>query len=103
MSLTLDQLRARAEAWQDALGQGSIVKSESTVGGGSLPEESMPTYVLSLDIKSPEKFLKKLRECTPPIISRTESDKVLLDPRTVFPEQDQFLISSLKSLISENK
>lgn len=101
MSLTLDQLKVRAEAWREALGQGDVAKSESTVGGGSLPEESIPTVVLSLNVKSPDKFLKKLREGNPPIIARTENDKILLDPRTVFPEQDQALTSTLYSLLSE--
>jgi len=103
MSLTLEQVKVRAEAWRDALGQGEVVKSESTVGGGSLPEESIPTFVLALDVKSPDQFLKKLREANPPVIARTENDKVLLDPRTVFFEQDQSLASTLKSLLTEKK
>ena len=90
MSLTLEQVKVRAEAWRAALGQGEVIKSESTVGGGSLPGESMPTYVLSLNVKSPDKFLKKLREANPPIIARTENDNVLLDPRTVIYD-DLFL------------
>jgi len=99
MSLTPDQVKVRAEAWQDALGQGDVVKSESTVGGGSLPEESMPTYVLSLNIKSPDKFLKKLREANPPIIARVENDRIFFDPRTVNEEQDEKIISTLRSLL----
>jgi L-seryl-tRNA(Ser) seleniumtransferase len=101
MSLTREQLKVRAEAWQDALGQGEVIESESTVGGGSLPEESLPTYALALNIKSPDKFLKKLREGIPPIIARTENDRILFDPRTVFPEQEQTLVSGIYSLISE--
>jgi len=97
MSLTLEQVKARAEAWRDALGQGEVVKSESTVGGGSLPEESMPTFVLALDVKSPDKFLKRLREANPPIIARTENDKVLLDPRTVL--DDTALLRVLKVVL----
>jgi len=103
MSLTPEQVKIRAEAWRIALGQGEVVESESTVGGGSLPGESMPTVVLSLNVKSPDKFLKKLRDAHPPIIARTENDKVLLDPRTVIFEQDQFLITILNSLLSEQK
>ena len=61
MSLSLEQIKVRAEAWRDALGQGEIVTSESTVGGGSLPDESIATFVLALNVKSPDKFLKKLR------------------------------------------
>jgi len=96
MSLTLEQLKVRAEAWREALGQGDVVKSESTVGGGSLPEESISTYVLSLTVKSPDKFLKKLRQRNPPIIARVENDKILFDPRTVL--QDELLLSGLKAV-----
>ncbi|MBI5703012.1 MAG: L-seryl-tRNA(Sec) selenium transferase [Chloroflexi bacterium] len=99
MSLTADRLKVRAEAWRQALGVGEVVESESTVGGGSLPEESLPTFVLALSVKSPDKFLKKLREANPPVIARTENDKILLDPRTVFEEQDETLISILRSLL----
>ena len=103
MSLTPEQVKVRAEAWREALGQGEVLMSESTVGGGSLPEESMPTFVLSLRVKSPDKFLARLREANPPVIARTENDNVLLDPRTVFQEQDQILISTLNSLLLEPK
>lgn len=96
MSLTPEQVRVRAEAWRIALGQGEVVKSESAVGGGSLPEESIPTFVLSLSIKSPDKFLKKLREANPPVIARTENDKVLFDPRTVL--NDDGLLQALKKV-----
>ena len=99
MSFTAEQVKVRAEAWRDALGQGEVNKSESTVGGGSLPEESMPTFVLSLNVKSPDTFLKKLRKGSPPLIARVENDKVCLDPRTVFEEQDIKLISILRSLL----
>src|SRR6266498_901448 len=98
MSLTLDQLKVRAEAWRDALGSGNVVQSESTVGGGSLPDESIATYVLSLNVESPDKFLKKLRESHPPIIARVENDTILFDPRTVSEEQDSVLINVLRSL-----
>src|SRR6185436_10274182 len=60
MSLTPEQVKVRANAWRDALGAGDVVESESTVGGGSLPDESTPTFVLTLTIKSSDKFLKKL-------------------------------------------
>jgi len=99
MSLTPEQVKVRADAWRDTLGQGEVVESESTVGGGSLPEESMSTFVLALIIKSPDKFLKKLREANPPIIARVESDRVLLDPRTVSKEQDEKILSTLRSLL----
>jgi L-seryl-tRNA(Ser) seleniumtransferase len=95
ISMEREQVEARAEAWRDALGQGEVVESESTVGGGSLPGESMQTWVLALDVKSPDKFMAKLRASHPPVIARTEDDRVLLDPRTVLPEQEKDLLRVL--------
>jgi len=100
MSMKAEQVRVRAEAWREALGQGEVIKSESTVGGGSLPEESLPTFVLALRVKSPDKFLKKLREANPPVIARTENDMALFDPRTVLPGQEEALLAVLKAALS---
>lgn len=101
MSLTLKQVKGRAEAWREELGQGSVVEGQSTVGGGSLPDESTPTYLLELQVKSAEKFLRALRKNNPPIIARTENDKILLDPRTVLPEQEGALLVGLKNLLKD--
>jgi L-seryl-tRNA(Ser) seleniumtransferase len=99
MSLTPKQVKSRAEAWRLTLRQGEIVEGESTVGGGSLPGESMPTYLLSLAVKSPDKFLKKLREQNPPIVARTDNNQILLDPRTVLPEQEGALMVGVKNAL----
>jgi L-seryl-tRNA(Ser) seleniumtransferase len=100
MSLTLEQIKLRAEAWRDTFGQGEIISSESTVGGGSLPGECISTYALALRVKSTDRFIKKLRTSHPPIIARVENDTILFDPRTVL--DDEILITTLKSLLSEN-
>jgi L-seryl-tRNA(Ser) seleniumtransferase len=99
ISLKREQVRARAEAWREALGWGEVIESESTVGGGSLPGESLPTHVLSLSVPSPDKFLKRLREQDTPVIARTENDKILLDPRTVLPEQEGTLLQVLREIL----
>jgi L-seryl-tRNA(Ser) seleniumtransferase len=98
MSSTLEEIKVRAEIWQSSLGQGEVIQSESTVGGGSLPDECIPTYVLALNVTSPDQFLKKLREENPPIIARTENDQVLFDPRTVL--DDTLFLSRLKNILS---
>lgn len=94
MSLTLEQLKLRAEAWRNELGQGEVMQSESTVGGGSLPDECIATYVLALRVKSTDRFLKRLREGNPPVIARTENEKILFDPRTVL--DDELFLKALK-------
>ncbi len=101
ISMEREQVRARAEAWRKSLGRGEVVESESTVGGGSLPGESMKTWALALEVKSPDKFLAALRASHPPVIARTENDRVLLDPRTVLPEQEETLLTILYSLFTE--
>lgn len=101
MSLTPDQIKVRAEAWRDALGQGEVLPSESMVGGGSLPEECISTYALALTARSPDRFLKRLRKGHPPIIARVENDTILFDPRTVL--DDETLVANLKSLLSETQ
>jgi len=103
MSLTPKQVQGRAEAWAAKLGQGEVVEGQSTVGGGSLPGESLPTYLLSLKVKSAEKVLKSLRKNNPPIIARTENDNVLLDPRTVLPEEEGALLVGLKNLLAKSE
>ncbi len=99
ISMSLDQVRIVAENWQREIGYGSVIMSESTIGGGSLPGESFPTWVLSLPVKSPEKFLAKLREYHPPVIARTHNNQILFDPRTVLPEQKDLVLACLKSLV----
>ncbi|MFA5874560.1 MAG: L-seryl-tRNA(Sec) selenium transferase [Anaerolineales bacterium] len=103
ISATPKQVKARAEYWAAELGQGEVLASESTVGGGSLPGESLPTWVLALTVKSSDKFLEKLRQEQPPVIARTENDRILLDPRTVLPEQDGALLVNLANDLQSQK
>jgi len=99
IAATPEQNKLRAEGWAKELGQGEVAAGESTVGGGSLPGESLPTFLLSLAVKSPDKFLDRLRHQQPPIVARTENDRVLLDPRTVLPEQEGALLVGLKNVL----
>lgn len=95
----LADLEARLEAWKQAIGQGEVIGGESTIGGGSLPGETLPTYLLALSTTGPDRFLARLRQASPPVIARLENDRVVLDPRTVLPEQEQDLLTILSSLL----
>jgi L-seryl-tRNA(Ser) seleniumtransferase len=96
ISMPIEILEKRAKSWADHLAYGEICESQSTVGGGSLPEETMPTWVLTLPVEKPNAFAKELRQETPPIITRIEDNRVVLDPRTVLPEQEEPLLQILK-------
>jgi L-seryl-tRNA(Ser) seleniumtransferase len=99
ISTPVEVIHSRVEAWQQFLGLGKIMPGESTVGGGSLPGETLPTYVLALKVPSINKTLAQLRAATPPIITRTQDDLILLDPRTVLPEQEKELLSQLRHIL----
>ena len=103
IALTPDQIRQTAERWKKIIGLGEVVAGRSTIGGGSLPEDSMPTFLLAMDVKSPDKFLKKLRLQQPPIIARTEKDRILLDPRTFLPEEGGELLAGLLNALHEKR
>jgi L-seryl-tRNA(Ser) seleniumtransferase len=91
----LNEIQTRAEHWRQYLGAGEVIPGFSTVGGGSLPTEEMPTYLLALDPPKPDALMKALRNSHPPVIARIDEDRVLLDPRTVFPEQEAALLRNL--------
>lgn len=97
ISLPLDAIRARAEHWAGDV-PGEVVQAESTVGGGSLPGETLPTWAFSPRVGQPNDAAARLRQCDPPVIARVADDRLLLDPRTVLPEQDAALLNALKEL-----
>jgi L-seryl-tRNA(Ser) seleniumtransferase len=101
ISSEIDDIKERAEAWRKALKQGEIIPSRSMVGGGSLPGETLPTWVLALDVDHPNTLLELLRHGIPPVIGRVENDRVLLDPRTVDPDLDKKIIEAIKQTWSE--
>jgi L-seryl-tRNA(Ser) seleniumtransferase len=102
ISQTPDDLKKRALTWKEFVSYGEVVPSLSTVGGGSLPEEVLPTFVLSLEVPRPNQFLALLRKLTPPIIGRVENDRIALDPRTVLNFQEEDLIAGLKAELSRS-
>lgn len=101
ISTPAEKLQQRAKYWSERLGAGEVRPGQSTVGGGSLPEEVLPTFLLVLAVPRPEWFHKRLRAAEPPVIARVESDQVMLDPRSVLPEQDEVLIDTLKRLLAD--
>lgn len=98
---TAEQTRARAIHWSEVIGSGEVIPGRSTVGGGSLPEETLPTFLLALQVPQPNKFMEKLRRQKPPIIARVEEDRVVFDPRTVFAEQEGALLVGIRNALED--
>jgi L-seryl-tRNA(Ser) seleniumtransferase len=103
LSRSLKDLTEQVHRWIKRIQAGSAFEGLSTVGGGSLPGETLPTCLLALRVKSPAKFAARLREANPPIIARVQEDLLLLDPRTVLPWQEEALLSSLQIILSKRK
>lgn len=99
ISMDLKHIKKRAQRWKDNLGRGDIIPGQSMVGGGSLPEESLPTSLFALKVKNPDKFLAKLRSLPIPIIARIEKDMIVLDPRTIVEDQDTYISDNLVELL----
>ncbi len=73
-----------------------VIPGFSKVGGGALPTADLPTHLVKVTIRlegwSPESLSDQLRRGTPPLILRLQQDSLLLDPRTIFEEQEELLI-----------
>ncbi len=100
ISATLESLDARARKWAERLNaarmDATIVDAESTVGGGSLPGETLPTRALALAVASPDQFAARLRQNSPPIIARIEENRVVFDPRTVLANEEETLLAGIE-------
>ena len=97
-------LQKRAKKWARKLGDlgltADVVPGRSTVGGGSLPGETLPTRLVTLAVESPDAVSANLRSGNPPVIARIEEDRLVLDPRTVLPEQEAALLHLVAEAIS---
>ena len=98
LTTTADEIRTRAEASAAQIAglagwRAHVVEGVSAVGGGSAPGVDLPTWlvVVEKDDTSPDALEERLRRLTPPVIARIDTDRVVLDLRTVLPEQDALL------------
>jgi L-seryl-tRNA(Ser) seleniumtransferase len=98
--LSPDEARLRAQNWSEALGMGAVIPGHSTVGGGSLPAETLDTFLLALHQTAPNRFLALLRQAQPPIIARLQDDQVVFDPRTVLPEEEPYFLDILQKALA---
>jgi L-seryl-tRNA(Ser) seleniumtransferase len=102
LRLTIDEIRARAEGVKSSLGNVAalkveIIQGESVIGGGTAPSATLPTALLAVSHQTmnADSFAARLRAVEPPIVARIEDGRVLLDLRTVFPEQDAAIAQAL--------
>ncbi len=108
LGMPLNELRQRAEALAVRLRQVEGVAAVKVredvayVGGGSLPDQSMPTAVLEVEARtlSDADFAYRLRTGTPAVMGRLRDGKLVLDVRTVFPDQEAALIEAVRRAVA---
>ena len=99
----LRDLRARAEAMAARIGvAATVVELRSTIGGGSLPGETLPSAGLAIagGRRSATRVLAALRQGTPIVVGRIEADRVVLDMRTVKPALDGDLAAAIERALA---
>jgi L-seryl-tRNA(Ser) seleniumtransferase len=104
MRMTPEQIGVRAEAIEKQVRNNEhltaeVVDGQSVIGGGAAPSSTLATRLLALTTgsKNADSLMAHLRSQEPPIIARVQDGRVLIDLRTVFPEQDALIIAALQS------
>jgi L-seryl-tRNA(Ser) seleniumtransferase len=100
LSMPLGDIEARARRWAGRLG-GEVVAGESTIGGGSLPGETLPTWLVALNVRSPNAFAARLRAQDPPVVVCVAQGQVRLDPRTVAAAEEEILVQTVQRLLEK--
>jgi L-seryl-tRNA(Ser) seleniumtransferase len=94
---SLERIGERARQFVDRWGdsRAAIEPGESVIGGGSTPEQPIPTFVIAIGCDAPTEIERQLRTGTPPVIARIERDRLIVDLRTVFEEEEDELMRAL--------
>jgi len=98
-----DEIGLRARAWQRRLRRAGIAaevaEGRSTVGGGSLPGQTLPTRLLALPVADPDGLAARLRAGAPPVVARIEEGRLVLDPRTVLTREEHELLRAVEEAV----
>jgi L-seryl-tRNA(Ser) seleniumtransferase len=104
ISVPLTEVHARARRLARLIGEGAtVVDGRSMIGGGSLPEESLPTKLIALPASGGaelEALAKRLRLGETPVVGRIEDGRLLLDPRTVASRDHAALVRAVKAALA---
>ena len=96
------EIRARAEAllarWPGL--PAAIVPAASVIGGGATPEQSLPTWAIAVECDLTETE-RRLRTGDPPVVARIEDERLLIDLRTVFREEEEELAAALAAALRD--
>ncbi|MBV9233878.1 MAG: L-seryl-tRNA(Sec) selenium transferase [Candidatus Eremiobacteraeota bacterium] len=95
LSASIEELRRRAAAYADTIDGASVVESDAYIGGGALPQARLPSIAVAVSTEQPDLFAAALRRAEPPIVSRIERGRVLLDLRTIPASVDRDVVAAV--------
>jgi len=97
---TAEAVRARAEALLARVPglRAEIVAGHSLIGGGATPEQSIPTWLIRVEHGDLPAAERRLRTADPPVVARIDNQRLILDLRTVFAEEETALAKALEGL-----
>ncbi len=102
ISAPLEEIDRRARTWAQAIGDlAQVIDGETMVGGGSLPGGTLPTKLVMIGQKGATKvqtLSQRLRRQQIPVVGRISGNVLLLDPRSVLPEEDKTVLQALHNL-----
>lgn len=105
LAASLDGLARRVDEWRAALGElgaaSETVQSEGAIGGGTLAEAPVASVALRITGRPPEMLAERLRAGSPAVIGRVVDGALLLDARSVFPEEDRLIVAALRRALAE--
>ncbi len=96
LMLPLAKIEARARAMAARVSGATVIEGASVLGGGSTPDQSIPTWLIAIS-GSARRLEKQLRASNPAVVARIEKDQLLIDLRTVLPEDDETLAAMLEA------
>jgi L-seryl-tRNA(Ser) seleniumtransferase len=103
----LEQIERRVEKWARSYdGLATVISGESTTGGGSLPVSTLPTKLMAIQGKTgkeAERIAQSLRYQQPPVVGRIVKNAILLDPRTIPPDDDAALLHALSNALANER
>ena len=109
ISMPLEDIERRAKLWAKEFGDlARVIDGESMIGGGSLPGGTLPTRLVAIGKQSKakeqsiaQKLAQMLRTQEPPVVGRISENVLLLDPRSVLPEEDRTVLQALRSAVAD--
>jgi len=93
----VEVIQRRAESLAAMIPESAVRGSEGAIGGGSTPDQTLPTYVVEIKTFSPSKLERALRQSNPPILARIEKGSLLLDCRTINDSEVEAVAVALRT------